>query len=139
MLKIMKPTKNSTSGTFILLWYVLHCTGHFLWVKLGHQSGGSFFMFHDHFVTLWLHYFQHDPYTEYFFVYFNYLVIYCVFVFLDPSSKRSKRSAFSLKRKTNSSGKYSFLNMDLFPKCRWYPTLQFYIHIAWTINEFYTL
>ncbi len=26
-------------------------------MKLGHQSGCSFFMFHDHFVTLWLHYF----------------------------------------------------------------------------------
>ena len=25
------------------------------------QSGGSFFMFYDHFVTLWLHYFLHDP------------------------------------------------------------------------------
>ncbi len=24
MLKIMKPAKNSTSGTFILLWHVLH-------------------------------------------------------------------------------------------------------------------
>ncbi len=53
MLKIMKPTKNSTSATFILFWYVLHCTGHFFWIvgsetfetmKLGHQSGCSFFM-----------------------------------------------------------------------------------------------
>ncbi len=29
MLKIMKTAKNSISGTFILLWYVLHCTEHF--------------------------------------------------------------------------------------------------------------
>ena len=26
-------------------------------LKLGHQSGSSLFMLHDHFVTLWLHYF----------------------------------------------------------------------------------
>ena len=67
MLKMMKPAKNSTSGTFIVLWYVLHCTGHFFWIggleNLGHQSGCSFFKFYDHFVTLWLHYFQHDPYV----------------------------------------------------------------------------
>ena len=30
-------------------------------LKLGHQSGGSFFTFHDHFVALWVHYFLHDP------------------------------------------------------------------------------
>ncbi len=32
MLKIMKPAKSSISGTFILLWHVLHCTGHFSWI-----------------------------------------------------------------------------------------------------------
>ncbi len=74
MLKIMKPAKNSISGTFILPWHVLHCTEHFFWtlfgelwhpsenIKLGDQSGCSFFMFHDLFVTPWLHYFQHDPF-----------------------------------------------------------------------------
>ena len=31
------------------------------WAGLENQSGGSFFMFRDHFVTLWLHYFWHDP------------------------------------------------------------------------------
>ncbi len=56
--EIMKPAKNSTSGTFILLWYVLHCTEHLFWIggsetfetiphqkkmKLGHQTGYSFF------------------------------------------------------------------------------------------------
>ena len=34
-------------------------------MKLEHQSGGSFFMFYDHFVTLWLNYFWHDPYVMY--------------------------------------------------------------------------
>ncbi len=29
----------------------------FTGLKLGHQSGGSFFKFYNHFVTLWLHYF----------------------------------------------------------------------------------
>ncbi len=29
--------------------------------KLGHQNGSSFFRFHDHSVTLLLHYFLHDP------------------------------------------------------------------------------
>ena len=29
--------------------------------KLGHQNGSSFFRFHDHFVTLLLHYFLLDP------------------------------------------------------------------------------
>ncbi len=29
-----------------------------------HESGGSFFTFHDHFVTLLLHYFWHDPYAR---------------------------------------------------------------------------
>ena len=32
MLKIMKPAKNSVSGTFILPWHVLHCTEHFFWI-----------------------------------------------------------------------------------------------------------
>ncbi len=32
MLKIMKPAKNSISGTFILLWHVLHCAEHFFWI-----------------------------------------------------------------------------------------------------------
>ena len=32
MLKIMKPAKNSISGTFILLLYVLHCTEHSYWI-----------------------------------------------------------------------------------------------------------
>ncbi len=57
MLKIMKPAKNSISGTFIR--NEAGCE-----MKLGHQSGCSFFMFHDHFVTLWLHYFQHDPFER---------------------------------------------------------------------------
>ena len=30
-------------------------------MKLRHESWGSFFTFHDHFVTLWHHYFWHDP------------------------------------------------------------------------------
>ncbi len=33
-------------------------------MKLGHQSGCAFFMFHDHFVTLWLQYLHHDPYIN---------------------------------------------------------------------------
>ncbi len=46
MLKIMKPAKNSISGTFILLGHVLHCTEHFFldeagaskWVLIFHVS-----------------------------------------------------------------------------------------------------
>ncbi len=54
-------------------------------------------------------------------------------LFSDPSSKRSKRSAFSLKRKTNSSGEYSYNEYRILYSTGSVILYYDHVHIAWVL------
>ncbi len=96
-LKIMKPANHITSGTFILFWCVLHWTSHaqaskwehkefILWTHSlccnTYEHNVWYLVVQGYFVTLLLHYFQHDPYGNWLYTIpavcpIHYMVLWC--------------------------------------------------------------